>query len=101
MRLWPDPQALSAAEGAGVSIDGTRWLSQRHPLAVGADNISFECAGVEGSPQPVRVHLIQEKGIPIIEWVNCETLAADEIYEFLFLCLPLTVAGATDSLADQ
>jgi kynurenine formamidase len=44
------------------------------------------------------VHLIQQNGIPILEWVNCEELAADGVYEFAFFCLPLTVIGATGSM---
>jgi kynurenine formamidase len=34
----------------------------------------------------------------ILEWVNPEELARDKVSEFLFLCLPLTVSGATGSM---
>jgi kynurenine formamidase len=100
MQFWPDMEALAVAENSGVSIDGSHWLKERNPLAVGADNVAFECApsGVEGSSQPVHVHLIREHGIPILEWVNCEQLAADGVYEFTFICLPLSVIGATGSM---
>jgi kynurenine formamidase len=33
-----------------------------------------------------------------MEWVNCEELAADGVYEFTFICLPLGVIGATGSM---
>jgi kynurenine formamidase len=100
MKFWPDTDGMAAAENAGVSMSGSEWLLAHKPLAVGADNVAFECApsGVEGSPQPVHVHLIHQNGIPILEWVNCEQLAADEVYEFAFICLPLSVIGATGSL---
>jgi kynurenine formamidase len=100
MRFWPDTEAMGAAEGAGVSMSGSEWLLERRPAAVAADNVAFECApsGIDGSPQPVHVHLIQQNGIPILEWVNCEELAADGVYEFAFICLPLTVKGATGSM---
>lgn len=100
MKFWPDPEAMAAADGAGVCMSGSHWLLDRKPLAVAADNVAFECApsGVEGSSQPVHVHLIQQHGIPILEWVNCEELAADEVYEFAFICLPLSIIGATGSL---
>lgn len=99
MRYWPDPQAMAVAENAGVSMDGSHWLAARKPAVVGSDTVAFECApsGIEGSPQPVHVHLIQENGILIMEWVNCEELAQEGVYEFLFVCLPLTVIGATGS----
>jgi kynurenine formamidase len=100
MRYWPDPEGMAQAENTGVSMSGSEWLADRKPLAVGADTAAFECApsGIDGNPQPVHVHLIQERGIPIMEWVNCEELAAEQVYEFLFICLPLTVVGATGSM---
>ena len=42
--------------------------------------------------------LIQEKGLLILEWVYPEELSRDDISEFLFICLPLTVRGATGSM---
>lgn len=98
MRYWPDTEKMP--ENCGVSMSGSEWLLERKPAAVAADNVAFECApsGVEGSPQPVHVHLIQQNGIPILEWVSCEELAADEVYQFAFVCLPLTVVGATGSM---
>lgn len=100
MQFWPDMEANAVAVNSGVGMDGSHWLKERNPLAVGADNVAFECApsGVEGSSQPVHVHLIWEHGIPILEWVNCEQLAADGVYEFSFICLPLGVVGATGSM---
>lgn len=100
MRDWPDAQAMAASEGAGVTIDGARWLSARRPAAVGADNPSFERvpSGIPGDPQPVHLHLIFEHGIPIMEWVACESLARDRAWTFLFVALPLPVHGATGSL---
>jgi kynurenine formamidase len=102
MQFWPDMDAMAVAANSGVSIDGSHWLKEREPLAVGADNVAFECApsGVEGSSQPVHVHLIHEHGIPILEWVNCEQIAAEEVYEFTFICLPLGVIGATGSMVN-
>jgi kynurenine formamidase len=100
MKFWPEEEAMLAAANAGVSMSGSEWLLEHSPVAVAADNVAFECApsGVEGSPQPVHVHLVQQNGIPILEWVNCEELAQDGVYEFTFICLPLSVVGATGSM---
>jgi len=46
----------------------------------------------------VHRFVIQERGIPILEWVNLEQLAEEEVYEFLFVCVPLPIRGATGSL---
>ncbi len=44
-------------------------------------------------------HLILQvrAGIPIIENLNLEELAAANAHEFVFLCLPLKIRGATGS----
>jgi kynurenine formamidase len=100
MAYWPDPVAMDVAEGSGVSLDGAEWIAERKPLVVGADNVQLECTptGVEGNPQPCHHLLIQQLGIPILEWVNLEGLSRDSAYEFLFVCLPLSISGATGSM---
>jgi kynurenine formamidase len=97
---WPDRSRLDASEGAGVSLDGARWLQARQPAAVGADTAGFEVqpSGVPGDPQAVHGFLIHQHGVPILEWVNCEELARDQVSRFLFVALPLTIRGATGSM---
>ncbi|HWF52875.1 MAG TPA: cyclase family protein [Solirubrobacteraceae bacterium] len=100
MSFWPELDAMEVSAGSGVSLDGSTWLVERRPAAVGADNAGFELApsNVPGHPSPVHAHLVKDNGIPILEWVNCEELAADEVYEFAFICLPLTIRGASGSM---
>lgn len=100
MRDWPDAAAMAASEGVGVSMDGARWLLDREAGAVGADTASFEMqpSRLQGDPQPVHVLLVREHGKLIMEWVNCEELARDGVSSFLFVALPLTIAGATGSM---
>lgn len=100
MRRWPDPEHLAACVGTGLSLDGAEWLAGLGVAAVGADNVALEVdpSGIAGDPQPVHRFLLQERGIPILEWVNQEDLARDGVSEFLFVCLPLPITGATGSL---
>lgn len=100
MRHWPDVEAMRGCEGSGLSLAGAEWLVPRGPAAIGADNVALEVApsGIAGDPQPVHRYVIQESGIPIIEWVNVEQLAREEVYEFVFVCIPLPIRGATGSL---
>ena len=100
MSLWPDAAAMSAVTDAGVSLDGARWLAERRPAVVGGDTAAFEVApsGVVGDPQPVHRYLIPQVGIPIMEWVRLKELARDRVYEFLFVCIPLPIRGATGSM---
>jgi kynurenine formamidase len=100
MHFWPDETALAENYGAGLSLDGARWLSARKVRAVGSDTdcIEVQPSGIAGDPQPVHVHLIRDHGIHIIEWVFCEELASAEISQFLFVALPLPIQGATGSM---
>jgi kynurenine formamidase len=45
----------------------------------------------------VHIHLLVESGIHIIEALNLEQLAADRIYEFVFVAIPLKIRRATGS----
>lgn len=98
MLHWPRVELMP--QGAGLSPEGAQWLADKGVAAVGADNpaLEVEPSGRPGDPQPVHRTLIYEHGIPILEWVFQEELARDEVWEFLFVCLPLTIKGATGSL---
>jgi kynurenine formamidase len=97
--LWTDaPQYLHAA---GVGASGSRWLSERGVRVVGADNMAWDVIGPPdpelGVTLPGHVLLLVRAGIPIIENLNLEELAAEKVYEFAFICLPLKMRGATGS----
>jgi kynurenine formamidase len=53
---------------------------------------------VAGNPHPVHIALLVERGIFILEMVNCEELAREQVWEFCFMCLPLSIRGATGSM---
>ena len=96
MKGWPDVRDQERSAGSGLALDGAEWLAARGIAAIGADNSALEVApsGIPGDPQPVHRFILQERGIPILEWVLLEDLAKDGVYEFLFVCLPLPVKGA-------
>ena len=98
--LWSDSSQYLHA--AGVSAGGSRWLIDREVRAVGADNIAWDV--ITGPPDaelgvtlPGHVLLLVRAGIPIIENLNLEELAAEGVREFAFVCLPLKMRGATGS----
>src|SRR5207244_144173 len=64
MKFWPSEADMAAVDGAGVSLDGARWIAEREPVAVGADTPNFECypSGVEGNPEAVHMFMIRERG---------------------------------------
>ena len=98
--LWSRPDEYLHA--AGVSAAGSRWLIERGAGAVGADNMAFDVMSSTLDPElgvtlPGHILLLVRAGIPIIENLDLEELAAARVYEFLFVCLPLKMRGATGS----
>ena len=97
---WPDANFIAAHQQAGIDRDAALWLASLGVVAVGADTEALEVlpSTVAGNPHPVHLALLGERGIFIIEMVDCEELARDRVYEFCFVCLPLSVRGATGSM---
>ena len=96
--VWADRAAYEA--GAGVGVAASRWLAERRPFLVGADNLAWDLPDrpdPELGSVPGHVVLIVRAGIHIIESLFLEDLARDERWEFAFVCLPLKVRGGTGS----
>ena len=99
-RLWSQPEKY--LEDAGVGAAACRWLAARKVRAVGADNMAFDVMSSKKDPElnatlPAHILLLVRAGIPIIENLNLEELAAAKVHEFVFVCLPLKMRGATGS----
>jgi kynurenine formamidase len=90
---WEDAARYVAA-GPGPEREGAEWLSSHGIFAAGSDTVAFERVP---SGMAVHVHLLVESGIHIIEALNLEQLAADRVYEFLFVGIPMKIRGATGS----
>lgn len=88
----------------GISLEVARWLSERGVVLVGGDTPSVERIALEpsGAPhiEPVHQHLIVEKGIFILENLDLEEVSRDRVYDFLFVCNPVRVKGATAGLVN-
>lgn len=99
-RYWSDiGKYLGIADGVpGVTLSGAEWLSERSILATGADTIAYEKYPPYGQlATDVHVHLLVEKGIPIMEALHLAELSAAECWEFLFIAVPMKIRGGTGS----
>lgn len=95
-RYWQDPkQFINNLKCPGLNREGATWLSERRVFAGGSDTLAFEV--VPAPSLPVHIHLLVESGIHIIEALNLETLAAERVYEFVFVASPLRIRGGTAS----
>ena len=105
MSHWPDEHRMAEHRGPGPDISAARWLAERRVVATGSDTETYEVQpapdpGTPRNPQPVHTHLLIELGIYLMESLDLEALAAGEVYEFLFVALPLKIRGATGSMLD-
>ena len=105
MSHWPDEDRMAEHRGPGPDISAARWLAERRVVATGSDTETYEVQpapdpGSPRNPQPVHTHLLIDLGIYLMESLDLEALAADEVSEFLFIALPLKIRGATGSMLD-
>lgn len=95
--LWDDaPRFNNAGAGwPGPDDSAAHWLTERAVFAAGSDTTAFEAIPTPGDS--VHALLLVDAGIYIIENLDLEELAAEGVREFLFVALPLPIAGATGS----
>lgn len=93
-QYWHDARRfLSEVHAPGPARPGAEWLSARGIFAAGSDTLAFEL--VPDPNMPVHLHLLVESGIHIIECLNLEALARDQVWQFTFVASPMKLTGAT------
>jgi kynurenine formamidase len=105
MSLWPDEERMRAHKTPGPDASAAQWLLDRGVVATGTDTETYEVQpapdpGAAGNPQPVHTRLLIESGVYLLESLDLEEISRDEVYEFLFVALPLKIRGATGSMVD-
>lgn len=82
----------------GVTRAGAEWLSSRGIAASGSDTMNYEHKPDMATVcLQVHVHYLVETGIFIMESMNLEHLAENEVWDFTFVALPLRIRGGTGS----
>lgn len=81
----------------GVGLEAALWLYEQGMAVLGTDTTGTEPQPVTDWAHTVHVAMLMERGVHLIEWMQLETLAAAAAYEFLFVCLPLKLRGASGS----
>jgi len=80
----------------GIDVDAARWLAESDVAAVGADNYAVEVQPApNGETFPVHQLLLRDCGIPLIENVVLDELAATGVTEFCYIAAPLPLVGGT------
>lgn len=71
----------------GPGVEGAKYLAGLGVVAVGADSTAVEVIPPENEARPFEVHqtLLAKNGVYILENMWTDELAADGVYEFLFV----------------
>jgi kynurenine formamidase len=96
MRYWPEPDKYALDE-PGINREGAEFLAKAGAIVIGGDNLALEhYPGADPENwEVVHTYLLAEAGVPILEVVNCEAIAAEEVYEFAFFAAGMPIRGAT------
>jgi kynurenine formamidase len=97
--LWR--KADEYMQASGMAREVSEWLAALEVRAVGADNVAWDWP-TEKDPDthvtlPGHITLLIRSGIHIVENLFLEELGDAGVREFLFVCLPLKLQGATAS----
>jgi len=96
MQNYADAQRFMT-NSPGLGMAAAIYLAdEAQAMIVGADNLSFEAfpSEVSGNYVPVHTYLLTQMGVPIIELVDLEALASQQVYEFAFVAASLKLRGA-------
>lgn len=95
MKHWPTPEFT--VNESGLTREGAEFLAKAGAVVIGADNLSLEQipSTEEGNWLPVHTYLMAEAGVTIMEVVDLERLAQENISEFCFIGAAIKFAGAT------
>jgi len=79
----------------GLSLEAAQFLRACGMILVGADTLTVEV--LPPSDHSVHRYLIVHHGVPLLENLYLEELAAAGCHEFLLIATPLRLAGASGS----
>jgi kynurenine formamidase len=95
MLVWPD--MAFTKNTPGLNREGAEYIARYGAIMIGADNLTLEQtpSAHELNFFPVHTYLLAEAGVPILEMVNLEEIAAEKLYEFAFFGACIKLRGAT------
>ena len=96
--VWPAQEYLSLPM-PGINLAAARFLCEEAgAMIVGADTAALEAfPGPDEAYTPVHCYMFATAGTPIMEVLNLQELAHEQLYEFAFVGMPLPLRGTTGS----
>jgi len=95
--LWEADPALYTTGEPGIGMDAVEWLVERRIAMTGADTWSYGAVPGEDPDRPFVVPqtLNAKYGMFIMENLDTSTLAAERVYEFMFVLTHYKTRGST------
>lgn len=97
-KVFQDDLDLWSQGEPGPDASCTSWLKEKEIVAIGADNAAVEALvyrNVTSLSPRLHITALRDLGVYLLENLNLEQLARDEVYEFLFMAAPLCLTKAT------
>ena len=94
-RVFSENRELYESGSPGPNGDVVAWFNDHQICAMGADNVAVESTA--GTLRPLHLGVIRDLGGYLIEFLFLEELAADRVYEFLFVATPLKLINGIGS----
>jgi kynurenine formamidase len=95
-QFYTEPAAFQAAE-PGVGRAAAIWLYDQGMAVLGTDTTGTEPLPFADPAQTTHRAMLVERGVHLIENLDLEAVARDQVNAGLFVALPLRITGATGS----
>jgi kynurenine formamidase len=102
MNVLDEDPAEFASGAPGLGRDGATYLASLGVIAIGGDSTALEAVPHEEGSGNYEVHqiLLAKEGVYILENIDSRELAADKVYEFMFVLSPAKVTGAVQMIVN-
>ena len=96
MALFEEDRDAYMANTPGLTRESANHLADLGAILVGADNISTDVGPSEEDFNYLPVHssMLTGRGVPIMQNVDLQELAADDVHEFAWFGAPLKLRGS-------
>lgn len=100
-KLWHEAEMYNTyyEKSPGIGMELAKWLAEKKVSITGSDTPATEVtpAEFEKTRLPVHQYLITLHGIRLIDNINLNGLAGEDVPEFMFSLAPLKIRGGTAS----
>lgn len=90
LKVWENDPAEFNARQPGPSLAAAQWAGEHEIVVLAADNSAVEAFPLDVG-QVVHQEFLRNQGGYIMELLDLDALAEDEVYEFQFVVAPLNI----------